>query len=300
MLGALAVGETVIHGLLEGEDVLRTAAALRALGAEIDRDAEAVWRVWGRGLGGLTAPEDVLDLGNSGTGARLLLGLLAGHPLTATLTGDASLRARPMGRVIGPLEEMGARIVASEGGRLPLTIVGASSPSPIRYRLPVASAQVKSAILFAALSAPGRTTVIEPEPTRDHSELMLGHFGASIEIERSEEGRAVTLCGPELDLSQVGLASFGLDHRLSHRPRELSGGERQRVAIARALMNGPRVLLADEPTGNLDESTGAEILDLIAAQHARGLTIVMVTHDPAIAARCNRIVHLQNGRVASA
>ena len=199
MIGTLAVGETEIHGLLEGEDVLRTARAMAALGAEIGRDDEGAWRLWGRGLGGLRAPEDVLDLGNSGTGARLLLGLLAGHRLTATLTGDASLRARPMARVIGPLTEMGARISARDGGRLPLTIRGAASPSPIRYRLPVASAQVKSAILLAGLSAPGKTTVLEPQPTRDHSERMLRHFGAEIEVEETEEGRAVALSGqPEL------------------------------------------------------------------------------------------------------
>ena len=199
IIGGLAVGETEIRGLLEGEDVLRTAQALRALGAEIECDAERVWRVWGRGLGALVEPEQVLDLGNSGTGARLLLGLLAGHPLTATLTGDASLRARPMGRVIAPLTEMGARIAARDGGRLPLTIKGAASPSPIRYRLPVASAQVKSAILLAGLSAPGKTTVIEPAPTRDHSELMLRHFGATIEVEETEAGRAIAVTGqPEL------------------------------------------------------------------------------------------------------
>ena len=199
IIGGLAVGETEIHGLLEGEDVLRTAQALRALGAEIECDAERVWRVWGRGLGALVEPEQVLDLGNSGTGARLLMGLLAGHPLTATLTGDASLRARPMGRVIAPLTEMGARIAARDGGRLPLTIQGAASPSPIRYHLPVASAQVKSAILLAGLSAPGKTTVIEPAPTRDHSELMLRHFGAEIEVEETEAGRTIAVTGqPEL------------------------------------------------------------------------------------------------------
>ncbi len=199
MIAALAVGETEIRGLLEGEDVLRTAAAMTALGAGIDRDGDAVWRVWGRGLGGLTAPEQILDLGNSGTGARLLMGLLAGHPITATLAGDASLCARPMGRVIAPLTEMGARFAAREGGRLPLTMTGAARPSPLRYRLPVASAQVKSAILLAALSAPGRSTVIEPSPTRDHSELMLRHFGAEVAVEDVDEGRAISVTGqPEL------------------------------------------------------------------------------------------------------
>ncbi len=199
MIATLAVGETEIRGLLEGEDVLRTAEAMTALGAEIVREEDGVWRVWGRGLGGLTAPETVLDLGNSGTGARLLMGVLAGHPVTATLTGDASLRARPMARVIAPLGEMGARFAARDGGRLPLTMTGAARPSPLRYRLPVASAQVKSAILLAGLNAPGRTTVIEPAPTRDHSELMLRHFGAEVSVEETEDGRAIAVTGqPEL------------------------------------------------------------------------------------------------------
>lgn len=199
MIGGLAVGETVIHGLLEGEDVLRSGAAMRALGAEVSRGEDGVWHVWGRGVGGLSEPEDVIDLGNSGTGARLLMGLLAGHALTATLTGDASLRSRPMARVATPLIEMGAQIVARAGCRLPLTLVGTGDPMPIRYRLPVPSAQVKSAILLAGLSAPGRTTVIEPAATRDHSEIMLRHFGAELTVEAGAEGRVVALTGqPEL------------------------------------------------------------------------------------------------------
>jgi 3-phosphoshikimate 1-carboxyvinyltransferase len=199
MLGALAVGGSTIAGLLEGEDVLRTAAAMRALGAEVERGADGVWRVWGRGIGGLAAPGDVLDMGNSGTGARLIIGLLASHPLTAVLTGDASLRSRPMARAVTPLERMGARIIAAEGCRLPLTVFGAGAAMPIHYRLPVASAQVKSAILLAGLNAPGRTTVVEPEPTRDHSERMLRHFGAEVSSEDGEDGRAVTVTGqPEL------------------------------------------------------------------------------------------------------
>jgi len=199
MIGAVAVGETVIHGLLEGEDVVRSGAAMRALGAEVIRTEDGTWQVWGRGVGGLGEPADVIDLGNSGTGARLLMGLLASHPLTATLTGDASLRSRPMARVATPLIEMGARIVAGQGCRLPLTVVGTANPMPIRYRLPVASAQVKSAILLAGLNAPGRTTVIEPAATRDHSEIMLRHFGAELTIEDGTEGRVITLTGqPEL------------------------------------------------------------------------------------------------------
>ena len=183
MLGALAVGETRVAGLLEAEDVLATARAMGRLGAEVRRDDDGLWRVQGRGLGGLVAPEDVLDLGNSGTGARLMMGILAGHPLTAVLTGDASLRSRPMRRVAAPLELMGASITAREGCRLPLTLTGSADPLPIRYRLPVASAQVKSAVLFAGLNASGETSVVEPKATRDHSERMLRHFGAAVAVE---------------------------------------------------------------------------------------------------------------------
>jgi 3-phosphoshikimate 1-carboxyvinyltransferase len=200
MLGGIALGESEIHGLLEGEDVLRTAAAMQLLGAEVARGTDGVWRVRGRGVGALVEPADVLDLGNSGTSARLLLGLLASHPLTACVTGDASLRRRPMARVIAPLSELGARFMTRAGGRLPLAVLGTPEPMPIRYRLPVASAQVKSAVLLAALNTPGATTVIEPEATRDHTELMLRHFGARLTIERDPEGtRVTTLQGqPEL------------------------------------------------------------------------------------------------------
>jgi 3-phosphoshikimate 1-carboxyvinyltransferase len=199
MLGALAVGETVIEGLLEGEDVLRTAAAMRALGARAVRDGDGRWRVHGRGIGGLQEPGDVLDLGNAGTGARLLMGLLATHRLTAFLTGDASLRSRPMARVAKPLQEFGARIVARDGCRLPLAIIGAAEPVPISYRLPVASAQVKSAVLLAGLNTPGETSVIEPEPTRDHTELMLRHFGVEVRVEMTSDGRRTTIVGqPEI------------------------------------------------------------------------------------------------------
>ncbi len=200
LLGALAVGETVVHGLLEGEDVLNTAAAICKLGASAVRDDDGVWHVHGVGIGGLREPESVIDYGNSGTGARLLLGVFAGHPITVFLTGDASLCSRPMRRVVDPLSRFGARFVARNGGRLPLAVTGATDPMPVTYRLPVASAQVKSAVLLAGLSAPGHTTVIEPEPTRDHTELMLRHFGAEIEIIEGDDGAAhIRLTGqPEL------------------------------------------------------------------------------------------------------
>src|SRR5262245_16598632 len=199
MLGALAVGETEIHGLLEGEDVLRTAAAMRQLGGEAERGADGVWRARGRGIGGLREAPDVLDLGNAGTGTRLLMGLVAPYDFVTFFTGDASLRSRPMARVSEPLSRMGARIVARAGGRPPLAVIGTAEPMPITYKLPVASAQVKSAILLAGLNTPGITTVIEPEPTRDHTELMLKGFGAVLKVEQTKEGRAVSLTGqPEI------------------------------------------------------------------------------------------------------
>lgn len=204
MFGALAVGTTEISGLLEGEDVLRTAAAMRALGAEVERLGPGAWRVSGRGVGGLVEPGDVLDMGNSGTAARLLLGLLAGHPLFAVMTGDASLRKRPMKRVTDPLSATGAAFWTREGGRLPLAVRGAADPLPIDYVLPVASAQVKSACLLAGLCAPGTTRVVEKEPTRDHTENMLRHFGATVSVQDTPEGRVVLLEGqPELVAAPV-------------------------------------------------------------------------------------------------
>jgi 3-phosphoshikimate 1-carboxyvinyltransferase len=204
MFGALAIGETRITGLLTGEDVLRTAAAMRALGAEVMHDPDGIWRVAGRGIGGLTEPADVLDMGNSGTAARLLCGILASHPLFAVMTGDASLRGRPMRRVIDPLSETGARFTAREGGRLPLAIEGARDALPLDYRVPVPSAQVKSAVLLAGLNAPGITRVDEPEATRDHSENMLRHFGATVRVETDGAGRIIELQGqPELRAAAV-------------------------------------------------------------------------------------------------
>jgi 3-phosphoshikimate 1-carboxyvinyltransferase len=206
MLGALAVGRTEITGLLEGEDVLATAAAMRALGAGIERRGDGRWRVDGIGLGGLAEPETVLDLGNSGTAARLLLGILATHPITCFVTGDASLRTRPMRRVTEPLARFGARFVTREGGRLPIAVTGATDPVPIEYALPVPSAQVKSAVLLAGLNAPGETTVIEREATRDHTERMLGHFGATVRVEPVPDGRRITVVGyPELAAAPIAV-----------------------------------------------------------------------------------------------
>ena len=211
ILGALTVGETRVSGLLEGEDVLNTAQALNALGAHIERIGEREWSIRGVGVGGFAEPAGSLDFGNSGTGCRLALGAVAGCPITATFDGDASLRSRPMRRVLDPLERIGARTLASADGRLPLTLAGARDPMPIVFEPPIPSAQLKSATLLAGLAAPGETVVIEAEATRDHTEKMLTHFGAEVRIEAltaepgngqrgdSGGGRRITLTGrPEL------------------------------------------------------------------------------------------------------
>ena len=199
LLGALAVGTSRIRGLLEGEDVRATWRALAELGVTIDREGPEV-RVHGVGVGGLRAPGDVLDLGNAGTGVRLLMGVLAGHGFPATLTGDASLRRRPMGRVLRPLQQMGVRVTATDGDRLPLTMTGSDQLLPIAYASPVASAQVKSAVLLAGLHAAGITEVSEPSPSRDHTETMLQAMGATIERGQDAAGRPrVAITGqPEL------------------------------------------------------------------------------------------------------
>lgn len=201
ILGALTVGETRIGGLLEGEDVLNTAQTLRELGAQLDRRGGA-WRVRGVGVAGFAAPARTLDFGNSGTGCRLMLGAVAGCPITAMFDGDASLRKRPMRRILDPLERIGARTLSSTDGRLPLTLAGARDPIPIVFEPPVPSAQLKSAALLAGLSAPGETVVIEREATRDHTEKMLAYFGAHVCVEPmggDGAGRRITLKGqPEL------------------------------------------------------------------------------------------------------
>ena len=195
MLGALAVGETVVTGLLEGEDVLSTAAAMRAMGATIERDAGGVWHIHGVGVGGLLQPQLALDMGNSGTSTRLLMGVVASHPITTTFVGDASLSKRPMRRVTEPLSLMGASFSTGPGDRLPLTMTGACPAVPMRYVLPVASAQVKSAVLLAGLNTPGITSVVESVATRDHSERMLRGFGATVTVEDSPQGRIIAVTG---------------------------------------------------------------------------------------------------------
>lgn len=206
MLGGLAVGETRVTGLLEGEDVLATAAAMQAMGADVVREGEGAWRIRGVGIGGLAEPDAPLDMGNAGTAARLLMGVVAGHPITAFFTGDASLRSRPMRRVIEPLTAMGAEVFARSGDRLPLGLRGPETPVPLDYHLPVPSAQVKSAVLLCGLSAPGETIVHESRPSRDHTERMLQHFGATVSVAREGEGGGVriVLSGqPELEGAPV-------------------------------------------------------------------------------------------------
>ncbi|MBX9874106.1 MAG: 3-phosphoshikimate 1-carboxyvinyltransferase, partial [Beijerinckiaceae bacterium] len=206
IFGLLAIGETTVTGLLEGEDVMRTAAAARALGATVHHDGPGSWRVRGVGVGGLREPAGVLDFGNAGTGSRLMMGVCGSHPITTTFDGDASLRKRPMRRILDPLALMGTVIVSQEeGGRVPLTLRGPQEALPITYRTPVASAQIKSAVLLAGLAAPGETTVIETEATRDHTEKMLTHFGAEVTVSpEGEHGRRIVLKGqPELQAAPI-------------------------------------------------------------------------------------------------
>ncbi|MFL5036691.1 MAG: 3-phosphoshikimate 1-carboxyvinyltransferase [Microvirga sp.] len=210
IFGLLSIGETRIEGLLEGDDVLRTAAACRALGAAVSRDAPGRWRVRGAGIGGLVEPSEGLDFGNAGTGSRLMMGVAGSHPITTRFDGDASLRKRPMRRILDPLVRMGAQVVAeAEGGRVPITLRGPRETVPIVYETPAASAQIKSAVLLAGLNSPGRTTVVERQATRDHTERMLRHFGAKVTVEpEGEEGRRITVAGqPTLNGAPVVVPS---------------------------------------------------------------------------------------------
>jgi 3-phosphoshikimate 1-carboxyvinyltransferase len=287
LFGALSVGETRVTGLLEGEDVLRTAAAMRAMGAEIervggDKAGGSEWRVWGVGVGGLGEPADVLDMGNAGTGARLVMGLVASHDFTAVFTGDASLRRRPMGRVMEPLGRIGAGFAGRSGGRLPMAVTGTAHPLPIEYELPVASAQVKSAVLLAGLNTPGITTVIEPEPTRDHTENMLRHFGARVEVETTKTGgRIIRLTGqPEFRAAPIDVpgdpssAAFPLVAALL-----VPGSE---VTIANVGLNPLRTGLfttlqemgAELTYANRREAGGEPVADIVAKHAAlRGVTV---------------------------
>ena len=264
MLSALAVGESRVEGLLEGEDVLATAAAMRAMGAQIERDGEGVWHIHGVGVGGLLQPQTALDMGNSGTSTRLLMGLLASHDLIATFIGDASLSKRPMARVTEPLGRMGASFTSSPGERLPLTMRGACPAVPLDYRLPVASAQVKSAILLAGLNTPGITRVVEPIPTRDHSERMLKGFGADLRVETEEDGtRIITLVG-EAELAPQNIVVPGDPSSAAFPMVAALLVPGSRVTIANVGLNATRAGLIDL----LREMGGA--IDIVNAREVGG------------------------------
>jgi 3-phosphoshikimate 1-carboxyvinyltransferase len=276
ILGALAVGETRITGLLEAEDVLNTAEAMRRFGADVVRDGEGAWRVRGRGVGGWSAPQNVLDFGNSGTGSRLVMGAMATTPIMAVFTGDASLRGRPMKRVLEPLTRFGAEYDAREGGLMPVTLRGAANPISVDYEVTVASAQVKSALLLAALNAPGRSRIVQRVLTRDHTEKMLSAFGADISVEQlADGGEAVHVMG-EAELKPCAVevprdpssAAFAMVAALI-----VPGSE---VTIPAVLLNTRRTGLietllemgADIAVANARESGGEKIGDLVVRASA--------------------------------
>lgn len=282
MLGTLAIGETVISGLLEAGDVMNTAAAMRAFGASVEKGGDGLWRVRGVGVGGLLEPTQVIDFGNAGTGVRLTMGLAAAQPIAVTLTGDASLVKRPMGRVLKPLAEMGVEVIARSGDRLPLTMRGPKLPLPISYRLPVPSAQVKSAVLFAGLGTPGVTTVVEPVFTRDHTERMLRGFGADIEVTSDAEGaRTIRLAGrPELKAQTVTVPADPSSAAFPIVAATIVPGSD--VTVQGVLMNPARTGLIDtliemgadiEISGEVE--TGGETLADLRVRHAelQGVTV---------------------------
>ena len=285
MLSALAIGESVIEGLLEGEDVHATAAAMRAMGADIIRNEDGRWHVHGVGVGGLLQPETALDMGNSGTSTRLLMGLVSSHAITATFIGDASLSKRPMGRVTEPLGLMGAEFTASPGGRLPLMVRGLCPAVPITYRLPVASAQVKSAILLAGLNTPGITRVIEPVATRDHSERMLTGFGADLTVETDAAGvRTISIRG-EVDLKPQNIIVPGDPSSAAFPVIAALLVPGSKVVVANVGLNETRAGLfkvlramgADIEFGQQREVGGEPVADLIVTHSA--LTAIETAHD---------------------
>jgi len=275
ILGALTVGETTITGLLEAEDVLNTAQAMRAFGASVSRDGPGQWRVWGTGVGGWGEPDNVLDFGNSGTGSRLVMGAMATTPITAVFTGDASLRGRPMARVLDPLTHFGAVYTSRARGLMPVTLTGAKLPISVEHRVAVASAQVKSAMLLAALGAPGRSRISQDALTRDHTEKMLAAFGAKIDVEKLATGEAVYV-GGEAELKPCAVdvprdpssAAFALVAALIVPNSE--------VRIASVLLNPRRIGLietllemgASIAIENARESGGEKIGDLVVRSSA--------------------------------
>jgi 3-phosphoshikimate 1-carboxyvinyltransferase len=298
ILGALSVGESRITGLLEGEDVLRTAAAMRAFGAEVVREADGAWRVNGVGVGGLAEPAEVIDCGNSGTGVRLLMGVMATCPVAATFTGDASLRRRPMDRVLDPLAGFGVVWLGREGGLLPLTLRGAEAPVPVDYAVPVASAQVKSAVLLAGLNAPGETVVREARATRDHTERMLAGFGAEVAVETEGAGRVIRLAGqPELAPRTVAVPRDPSSAAFPVAAALISEGAE--VRVPRIGLNPTRAgffdcldeMGADLAREHLREEGGEPVADLVARHSVlRGIEVpparapAMIDEYPVLAA----------------
>jgi len=279
MFGAMALGKTEIFGLLEGEDVLDTAKAMRAFGAEVTQHGPGHWTVHGVGVGGLAEPETVIDCGNSGTGVRLIMGMMATSPITATFTGDASLNKRPMARITDPLALFGAQSVGRSQGRLPLTIVGAENPVPLEYHLPVASAQVKSAVLLAGLNAPGKTTVVEPKATRDHTERMLRGFGAELTVEDTNEGRVITLTGqPELKPQTI------------HVPRDPSSAA---FPVCAALITpGSDVLVRGEPVADLRARYSPNMVGINVPEHRAASMIDEYPILSVVAANATGVTHM--------
>jgi len=283
IFGALTVGETRISGLLEGEDVLNTAKAMQALGATVERTGEGQWRIHGVGVAGFREPRGVLDFGNSGTGCRLVMGAVAGCPVTATFDGDASLRRRPMKRILEPVALMGARAVEmAEGGRLPVVMAGAREPIPIVYKTPVPSAQIKSAVLLAALAAPGETIVIESEASRDHTEKLLAHFGASVTVEPDgPHGRRIALKGePELAPAPVVVpadpssAAFPMVAALIVPGSEVILTDVMTNPLRTGLITTLREMGADIETLNLRSDVGEELADFrVRACALRGVDV---------------------------
>jgi len=283
IFGALAVGKTLVSGLLEGEDVLNTGKAMRALGATVERTGEGQWRVHGVGVGGFREPAGVLDFGNSATGCRLVMGAVAGCPITATFDGDASLRKRPMKRILDPVALIGARAVSeTDGGRLPVTLQGARDPIPIVYRTPVPSAQVKSAVLLAGLAAPGATTVIESEASRDHTERLLMHFGAQVTVEPDgAHGRKITLTGePELAPAPVVVpadpssAAFPMVAALIVPGSEVVLTDVMTNPLRTGLITTLREMGADIETLNVRGGVGEELADFrVRASALKGVDV---------------------------
>ena len=283
IFGALTVGETRISGLLEGEDVINTANAMRALGARVERTGEGAWRVFGVGVGGFRAPDGVLDFGNSGTGCRLVMGAVGGCPISATFDGDASLRRRPMQRILEPLARIGARAAsAGDGGRLPITLAGARDPIPIVYRTPVPSAQIKSAVLLAGLAAPGETTVIESEASRDHTERLLKHFGAEVRLEaEGAQGRKITVRG-EVELAPAPVvvpadpssAAFPMVAALIVPGSEVILTDVMTNPLRTGLILTLREMGAEIETLDLRSAGGEEVADLrVRASNLRGVEV---------------------------